>query len=63
MSAMPPSASVSDWDQDVRLGACPSNPSLRGKGAAGRCEAAGLEKPEQIVFRSRMVLLGQAPRH
>src|SRR5262250_2976767 len=24
-----------------RLGVCPSNPSSRGKGAAGRCEAAG----------------------
>jgi hypothetical protein len=54
---------------------------LRGKGAAGRCEAAGSKKPEaysleyvedffgprttqvlQIVFRSRMVLLGQTPR-
>jgi hypothetical protein len=54
---------------------------LRGKGAAGRCEAAGAKKPEaysleyvedffgprttqvlQIVFRSRMVLLGQTPR-
>ena len=29
------------------LGVCPSNPSLRGKGAAGRCrEAAGSKKPE-----------------
>jgi hypothetical protein len=30
----------------IRLGVCPSNPSLRGKGAAGRCEAAGAKKPE-----------------
>src|SRR5688572_11531142 len=29
-----------------RLGACPSNPSLRGKGDAGRCEAAGSKRPE-----------------
>jgi hypothetical protein len=28
------------------LGVCPSNPSLRGEGAAGRCEAAGSKKPE-----------------
>jgi hypothetical protein len=28
------------------IGACPSNPSLRGKGAAGKCEAAGAQKPE-----------------
>jgi hypothetical protein len=28
------------------LGVSPSNPSLRGKGVAGRCEAAGPEKPE-----------------
>jgi hypothetical protein len=28
------------------LGACPSNPSLRGEGDAGRCEAAGTKKPE-----------------
>ena len=27
-------------------GVCPSNPSLRGEGAAGRCEAAGSKKPE-----------------
>jgi len=27
-------------------GACPSHPSLRGEGAAGRCEAAGWKKPE-----------------
>ncbi len=33
------------WGNDV-LGACPSNPSLRGKGDAGRCEAAGAKKPE-----------------
>ena len=25
----------------LNLGVCPSNPSLRGEGAAGRCEAAG----------------------
>gem|GEM_PF-1512471 len=29
-----------------RLGVCPSNPSLRGKGAAGRCETASAKKPE-----------------
>jgi hypothetical protein len=28
------------------LGVCPSNPSLRGKRDAGRCEAAGPKKPE-----------------
>ena len=28
-----------------RLGVCASNPSSRGKGAAGRCEAAGSKKP------------------
>ena len=28
------------------LGVCPSNPSLRGEGDAGRCEAAGWKKPE-----------------
>jgi hypothetical protein len=33
-------------DQGRGLGVCPSNPSLRSKGAAGRCEAAGSEKPE-----------------
>jgi hypothetical protein len=27
-------------------GVCPSNPSLRGKGAAGRCKAAGSKNPE-----------------
>jgi len=29
-----------------RLGVCPSNPSLRGKGDAGGCEAAGSKKPQ-----------------
>jgi hypothetical protein len=28
------------------LGVHPSNPSLQGEGAAGRCEAAGLKNPE-----------------
>jgi hypothetical protein len=28
------------------LGACPSNPSLRGKEDAGRCKAAGSKKPQ-----------------
>ena len=28
------------------LGVCPSNPSLRGEGDAGRCEAAGSKNPE-----------------
>jgi hypothetical protein len=28
------------------LGACPSNPSWRGEGEAGRCKAAGSKKPE-----------------
>jgi hypothetical protein len=32
------------WNGVLRV--CPSNPSLRGKGAAGRCEAAGSKKPE-----------------
>ena len=27
-------------------GVCPSNPSLRDEGGAGRCEAAGSKKPE-----------------
>ena len=42
------------------LGVCPSHPSLRGKGDAGRCEAAGSKKPEayspeyvEDVFGSR----------
>ena len=42
------------------LGICPSHPSLRGKGDAGRCEAAGSKKPEaysleyvEDVFGSR----------
>ena len=62
------------------VGVCPSNPSFRGEGDAGRCEAAGSKKPEaysleyaevfsgrerrryqQIVYRSRMALLGQTP--
>ena len=30
----------------LQLGVCPSNPSSRGEGDAGRCEAAGAEKPE-----------------
>ncbi len=30
----------------IELGVCPSHPSLRGEGAAGRCEAAGAKKPE-----------------
>ena len=30
----------------VALGVCPSHPSLRGEGEAGRCEAAGSKKPE-----------------
>src|SRR4029078_3555889 len=30
----------------VGLGACPSYPSWRGEGDAGRCEAAGWKKPE-----------------
>jgi len=28
------------------LGVCPSHPLLQGKGAAGRCTAAGSKKPE-----------------
>jgi hypothetical protein len=30
----------------VDVGVCPSNPSLRGKGDAGRCEAGGSKKRE-----------------
>ena len=30
----------------TRLGVCPSYPSLRGEGDAGRCEATGSKKPE-----------------
>jgi hypothetical protein len=33
-------------NENRALGVCPSNPSLRGKGDAGRCEAAGSKKPE-----------------
>jgi len=33
------------------LGVCPSNPSLRGEGAAGRCEAAGSKKPEAYSLK------------
>jgi len=36
------STSATPYQKD--LGACPSNPSSWGKGAAGRCEAAGSEK-------------------
>ena len=32
--------------QSVSLGVCPSNPSSRGKEAAGRCKAAGSKTPE-----------------
>ncbi len=31
---------------DSPIGVCPGNPSLRGEGAAGRCETAGSKKPE-----------------
>jgi hypothetical protein len=34
------------FDMPDSLGVCPSNPSLRGKGVAGRCKAAGAKKPE-----------------
>ncbi|MGH7180509.1 MAG: hypothetical protein ACREJN_00870 [Nitrospiraceae bacterium] len=30
----------------LQLGVCPSNPSLRGEGAAGRRAAQGAKKPE-----------------
>jgi hypothetical protein len=30
------------------LGVCPSDPSLRGEGAAGRCEAAGSKKRGRV---------------
>jgi thioredoxin-dependent peroxiredoxin len=38
---------VIDANNTVRhLGACPSNPSLRGEQAVGKCKAAGPKKPE-----------------
>jgi len=36
---------------DRLLGVCPSHPSLRGEGAAGRCEAAGSKKPEAYSLK------------
>jgi hypothetical protein len=40
------SAAVAGIHELSGLGICPSHPSLRGKGDAGRCEAADSKKPE-----------------
>jgi hypothetical protein len=34
------------YEKNLGLGVCLSNPSLRGKGDAGRCETAGSKTPE-----------------
>ncbi|MGH7221006.1 MAG: hypothetical protein ACREI1_11850, partial [Nitrospiraceae bacterium] len=40
------------------LGVCLSNPSLRGEGDAGRCEAAGSKKPEAYSLEYVEDLIG-----